>query len=187
MYLESGLEKSGAGRENLESFLQNAPVGIHMVDANGTILFANKAELDLFGYKKEEYIGQPIKNFYFDRPYIDELDEELKKYGKIINRQVKIICKDGSLKEVLVNCNVYFENGNFKHTRCFTKDITQIKKAENLLKFLNKGGEELAATHDTNEALDKITKFLIPDFADWIVINELRDDGFAHLYKNGAF
>lgn len=185
MILENGHEGSGAAWENLESFIQNAPVGIHIVDANGIILFANKAELALFGYKEEEYIGRFIKDFYFDPAYIEELDEELMREGKILNRYAKIICKDGSLKEVLINCNIYYENGKFKHTRCFTRDITQIRKAENLLKFLNKGGEELASTHDTNEALDKIIKFLIPGFADWIIINELQADGFGHLLKMG--
>ncbi len=50
---------------------------------------------------------------------------------------------------------------------------------------MNCAGEELAGTHDTREALDKIIKLLIPSFTDWVVINELRKNGFAYLLKMG--
>ncbi len=187
MYLESGFDDSSSkgGKENLESFLDESPVGIHLVDSEGIVLYANKAELELFGYEKHEYIGQPAKKFFHDSDYIDNLSAKLRSDGELINAPAKIICKDGSSKEVLLSCNIYYEDGKFTHTRCFTRDITEIKKSENLLRFLNQASEELAATHDTNEALDKIIKLLIPSFTDWLVINELRDDGFAHLLKMG--
>ncbi len=187
MYLESGFENSGpkTGKENLESFLENSPVGIHIVNDEGIILFANKAELDLFGYEKQDYIGQPVRKFYQEPDHIEQLWLKLRNDGSLINQSARIICKDGSVKNVLISCNVYYEGGKFKHTRCFTRDITEIKKSENFLRFLNLASEELAATHDTHEALDKIIKLLIPSFTDWIVINELREDGFAYLLKMG--
>ncbi len=187
MYLEGEFENSGpsTGKEHLESFLENSPVGIHIANDEGIILFANKAELDLFGYEKQEYIGQPVARFYQQPEYIEKLALKLKKDGSLINQPAKIVRKDGTLKDVLISCNVYYEEGIYKHSRCFTRDITKIKKSENYLKFLNQASEELAATHDTNEALDKIIKFLIPAFTDWLVINELREDGFAHLLKMG--
>lgn len=187
MYLESGIEDSSqiTGKENLESFLENSPVGIHIVNEEGIILFANKAELELFGYDKHEYIGQPIKKFYYNREIIERLYLKLRSDGSLINQPAKIICKNGSVKDVLISCNVFYQEGKFGHTRCFTRDITEIKKSENYLKFLNQSSEELAATHDTNEALDKIIKLLVPAFTDWLVINELGEDGFAHLLKMG--
>lgn len=187
MYLESGIEDSSqiTGKENLESFLENSPVGIHIVNEEGIILFANKAELELFGYDKHEYIGQPIKKFYYNPEINEHLYLKLRSDGSLINQPAKIIRKDGSIKDVLISCNVFYQEGKFGHTRCFTRDITEIKKSENYLKFLNQSSEELAATHDTNEALDKIIKLLVPAFTDWLVINELGEDGFAHLLKMG--
>jgi len=187
MYLENGFENSEvkAGNENLQSFLENSPVGIHIVNDEGIILFANKAELDLFGYEKQEYVGEPVKKFYHNPELVEKLSSKLINEGSLINQPLKIVRKDGTLKDVLISCNVYYEQGKFKHTRCFTRDITEIKKSENYLKFLNQASQELAATHDTNEALDKIIKLLIPAFTDWLVINELGEDGFAHLLKMG--
>ena len=40
--------------------------------------------------------------------------------------------KDGSIRYVLINSNGCFENGKFMHTRCFTRDVTDRVKAEQL-------------------------------------------------------
>ncbi|MEO8824001.1 MAG: ATP-binding protein [Ginsengibacter sp.] len=187
MFLESGIENSGATprKESLQNFLENSPVGIHIADDNGIITFANKAELDLLGYKEGEYVGQPLIRFYQDHDYFDKLYQKLKNEGFLKNQQAKMICKDGSLVDVMISCNFYFEDDKLIHTRCFTRDITEIKKSENLLHLLNRAGEELAATHDTGEALDKIIKLLIPSFTDMVVINELNADGYGNLLKMG--
>ncbi len=187
MDVESGFIYSAAtlGKESLQSFLQNSPVGIHMVDENGIIVYANKAELELLGYEKTEYIGQPLRKFYFDPSCFDRLYLKLREEGFLKNQQVKMICKNGYVKDVMITCNHYREGGKIIHSRCFTRDISEIKKSENLLRLLNQAGAELAATHDTSEALDKIIKFLIPSFTDMIVINELSEDGFGYLLKMG--
>jgi len=35
----------------------------------------------------------------------------------------RLLCKDGSIKYVLIHSNAYFEDGNSSHTRCFTRDV----------------------------------------------------------------
>ena len=187
MYLESGFENplSTSGKENLQSFIENSPVGIRSVNEKGIIVFANKAELDLLGYDEDEYVGQPLSKFYYDSALYENLFLRLRKDGFIKNQQAKMICKDGSLKDILISCNFYAEGNKMIHSRCFTRDITEVKRSENRLLLLNRAGEELAGTHNTGEALDKIIKLLIPSFTDWVVINELRKDGFAYLLKMG--
>ncbi|MGN6602475.1 MAG: ATP-binding protein [Ginsengibacter sp.] len=174
-----------SGKEDVINFLGNSPIGIHIVNEEGTVLYANKADLDLSGFAESEFVGHPIEDFYDDPKHVDTLWEKLKKEGKFTNENARRKCKDGSVKDVLISCNAYYEAGKFQHTRCFTLDITEIKKSEDYLKLINQASQELAATHDTGEALDKIMKFLVPQFADWIVINEMSDDGFAYLLKMG--
>ena len=171
--------------EQLEDFLENALVGIHLVNKEGIILYANKAELDMLGYRKEEYFGKNIREFYGQQDEIESILSSLLSSEKLDNHQTRLRCKDGSFKDVLLSSNAYFREGTFIHSRCFTRDITQLKKSEKLLKFLNEASVELSTTHDTSEALDKITKLIVPNFADWFVINELRSDGFAYLLKMG--
>jgi len=38
--------------------------------------------------------------------------------------------KDGSIKDVLINSTVLWENGRFVHTRCFTLDVTDRRRAD---------------------------------------------------------
>jgi PAS domain S-box-containing protein len=171
------------GYERLEDFLDNATVGIHLVDKEGIILYANKAELKMLGYSSDEYIGHNITEFHAQQFTIDSIFSKLLRNEQLNNHEATLRCKDGSIKDVVINSNVYFEKNKFKHTRCFTRDITNNKRVENLLRFLNKAGEELTATHNTQEAIDKIIKLIVPNFADWFIMNELRDDGFAHLVK----
>ncbi len=50
-------------RESEERFRRlydNAPVGYHEVDVNGTIININKTECELLGYSREELIGQSV-------------------------------------------------------------------------------------------------------------------------------
>ena len=171
--------------EQLEDFLENALVGIHLVNKEGIILYANKAELDMLGYRKEEYFGKNIREFYEQQDEIESILSSLLSSEKLDNHQTRLRCKDGSFKDVLLSSNAYFREGTFIHSRCFTRDITQLKKSEKLLKFLNEASVQLSTMHDTGEALDEITKLIVPSFADWFVINELRSDGFAYLLKMG--
>ncbi|HYY95120.1 MAG TPA: ATP-binding protein, partial [Pyrinomonadaceae bacterium] len=39
-------------------------------------------------------------------------------------------CKDGSIRDVLIDSSVRWEDDKFVHTRCFTRDITDKKRAE---------------------------------------------------------
>lgn len=146
--------------ESLEEFLDNVTVAVHLVDREGIILYANKAELELLGYQKEEYIGHNIKEFHAAEEVIDSIFSKLIRDEDLENEESKLKCKDGSIIDVVINSNVHFEDNQFKHTRCFTRNITRLKKVENLLRLLNKAGEEISATLDTQEALDKIATFI---------------------------
>ena len=164
------------GHEELEEFLNNATVGIHWVDDTGTIVYANKAELELLGYTAGEYIGHKISEFHADQPIIEDIFSKLSGHQQLNNYEARLRCKDGTIREVLISSNVYWKDDKFIHTRCFTRDITPRKKVEKLLRFLNTASEELATTLDTEEALDKITNFIVPDYADWFSIDLVRND-----------
>jgi PAS domain S-box-containing protein len=131
-YVERGRieqELRNSERE-LRDFLENAVEGLHWVAADGVILWANRAELDLLGYTAEEYIGRNITEFHADRQIIDDIMARLSRNEVVQEYEAVMRCRDGSLKYVLVNSNVYQQNGQFAHTRCFTRDITARKQTE---------------------------------------------------------
>ena len=113
MTTQNGLEKIAkeGGLERLEDFLDNAIVGIHLVNSDGIILYANKAELELLGYSAEEYIGHNITEFHAEQPVIESIFTKLINNEQLINHEAKLRRKDGSIREVLISSNVYFEQG----------------------------------------------------------------------------
>ncbi len=116
--------------QELAEFFENATVGLHRVGPDGIILRANKAELDMLGYSREEYVGHPIADFHADADVICDILTRLQAGEKLAEYPARLKCKDGSIKDVLIDSSVLFKDGKFIHTRCFTRDVTERKRAE---------------------------------------------------------
>ncbi|HYF12791.1 MAG TPA: PAS domain S-box protein [Candidatus Paceibacterota bacterium] len=116
----------------LDDFLDNAAIGIHWVGPDGTILRANKAELEMLGYTEEEYVGKNIAEFHVSKKTIKHILEKLTCGQELHDYEAQLLCKDGTVKDVLINSNVHWIDGKFSHTRCFTRDITDRKRSEAL-------------------------------------------------------
>jgi PAS domain S-box-containing protein len=114
----------------LRDFLENAVVGMHWVAADGTILWANNAELTLLGYERGEYIGRHISEFHADVPVIADILERLGRNQELHGYEARLRCKDGTIRYVRIDSNVLIRDGQFVHTRCFTTDITEKKQSE---------------------------------------------------------
>ena len=113
--------------ENLDEYLLNSSESLHIVDGSGIILWANRTELDYLGYSEKEYIGQSITKFHRDSEIITDILTRLLSGETITNYSAYLTAKDGSTKRVLINSNGFWKNGQFIHTRCFSRDITNLK------------------------------------------------------------
>jgi PAS domain S-box-containing protein len=118
----------------LRNFVETAPIGLNWVGADGIILWANKAELELLGYAREEYIGHNIAEFYADEGALSDILGRLSRGEALQEYETRLRCKDSSTRHVLIDSSVLFEDGKFVHNRCFTRDITKRKKAETQLR-----------------------------------------------------
>jgi len=67
--IEEALRQS---QDDLADFFDNAAMALHIVDASGIILRANQAELDLLGYRRDQYVGHHIAEFHADEEVIGE-------------------------------------------------------------------------------------------------------------------
>ena len=140
--LEQELERS---RRDLEDFFENGVVALHWVASDGSILRVNQAELDMLGYTRDEYVGRHIAEFHADPPVIQDILGRLSRGEKLDKYEARLKAKDGSIKHVLISSNVNFREGQFINTRCFTLDVTDLKKTENALR---ESEQRLRATHD---------------------------------------
>jgi PAS domain S-box-containing protein len=146
-------EQTLARREReLSDFLQSASEGIHQVGMDGKILWANNAELAMLGYRAEEYIGQDIRLFHADEEVIADILQKLSRGEKLHEYEARVKHKDGSVRYVSINSNVYWDGERFVYTRCFTRDITERKQAAEILE--NTVAERTAQLQETVAELE---------------------------------
>lgn len=118
------------GEAGVWEFLETAPIGIHWVDARGMIVWANRTELEMLGYTRDEYVGHHIAEFHVDCNVIADILQRLQNGETLKNLEVCLRRKDGSICYGAVDSNVLRRDGEFIHTRCFTRDITETKQLE---------------------------------------------------------
>ncbi|HSA81125.1 MAG TPA: PAS domain S-box protein, partial [Geminicoccaceae bacterium] len=170
----------------LRDFVENSAVGLHWVGPDGTILWANQSELDMLGYRREEYVGRHIAEFHADQPVIDDILARLLRNEQLNNYEARLRCKDGSIRHVLISSNVYSERGEFIHTRCITNDITERKRAEILLAAQKRALELIAK----GGPLEAVLETLVRAFEERSILGALAsvlllDEDGLHL-RHGA-
>jgi PAS domain S-box-containing protein len=127
--LSDSLGELALRERDLRDVLENAAEGIHLVGPDGTIQWANRAELELLGYEPHEYIGHTVAEFHADAAGLSPLLERLARGEEVHAHAATLRHRDGSIRHVLVNSNVRFEDGAFRNTRCSTRDITALHEA----------------------------------------------------------
>ncbi|WP_292934844.1 ATP-binding protein [Noviherbaspirillum sp.] len=124
--------------QELSDFLENALEGMHRVGPDGTILWANRTELELLGYAPEEFIGHHIAEFHADREAIDDICSKLRSGETLYDYPARMRCKDGSIKHVLMRSNALVLDGEFVSTRCLMRDVTdRVRLEEELARKLH--------------------------------------------------
>jgi PAS domain S-box-containing protein len=131
--------------EDLEDFFENSAVALHIVSGDGTIVRANRAELELLGYTESEYVGRPIAEFHADDCVIREILQRLSSNQPLVRFPARLRATDGSIRHVLVTSNGRFVDGRLLNTRCFTTDVTMLHEAETARR---ESEERLAATYE---------------------------------------
>ena len=114
----------------IDDFVDSASECLHSVGADGRVLWANKAELELLGFTREEYIGRHIADVHADPDVIEDILARLARGERLHDVEARLRAKDGSIKHVLISSSPVIKNGRFAQTRCFTRDITERKRAE---------------------------------------------------------
>ncbi|MDC8004290.1 PAS domain-containing protein [Aureisphaera galaxeae] len=131
----------------LEDFFMQGSIPVHIVGPDGTILWANQAELKSMGYEDapEEYIGQPIMKFHADQAVIEEMLTRLLDNRPLVNFSAKLVRKDGTTFPVSICSNSRMENGEFINTRCFTYPLDTTTETSTTNGFVWPRNEDIQA------------------------------------------
>jgi PAS domain S-box-containing protein len=124
------LQAAHRSEAQLRDFIETSTVGLHWVDANGTVLWANQAEFNLLGFARDQYLGRNIAEFHADDAAIRDILARLSSGETLRDYPARLRHRDGSIRHVLIDSSALFEEGKFIHTRCFTRDITRLKQEQ---------------------------------------------------------
>lgn len=134
IFHSSDISEKNRTERDLKDYFENTSIGIHWVNSEGIIIWANLTELQMLGYTEDEYIGHHISEFHTNQHVIQDMLHRLSDKQILRNYEADLICKDGSIKHASINSSVLWEGDRFVHTRCFTIDITEQKLAAKALR-----------------------------------------------------
>ncbi|HTM56835.1 MAG TPA: ATP-binding protein [Candidatus Udaeobacter sp.] len=158
--LVESLNQLQRSEQELRDSFDNASIGLHWVGPDGIILRANNAELELLGYSAAEYVGHPITEFHADRDVIDDILRRQSRGETIRDLEARMRCKDGSIKHVLIDSSVMWEDGRFIHTRSFTRDVTSKRRSEQRIVTQDSVTRALAESDNLKDAAREVLRVI---------------------------
>jgi PAS domain S-box-containing protein len=121
--LTSELKQS---EEKFRNFVENSHVGVFQTDITGTIFYVNNAIVKMLGYSlSNEFLSAKAPLFYKDKAKRAEVVSELRTSGKVINKEIEFVTKNGDIVLMLLNAILVDD-----HIDGTAIDITQRKIAE---------------------------------------------------------
>ncbi|PYS72392.1 MAG: hypothetical protein DMF69_07770 [Acidobacteria bacterium] len=115
----------------------NAPCGYHSLDSNGVFVQINDTELEWLGYTRDEVVGKlrfsdvvaPEQRDYFEEKY-----DLFRSLGSVKDVEYQLVSKDGTSRNILLSATSSKDSqGNFVMSRATAYDITDRRRAENLV------------------------------------------------------
>jgi PAS domain S-box-containing protein len=192
-------------RESEERFratFDHAAIGAAQVGIDGSWLRVNRRLGEIVGYEPEEL----LQTTFQDITHPDDLEEDLAQVSRLLADELqtytlekRYLRKDGSI--VWVNLTVSLVRdaaGEPAYLIVAVEDINERKKAEEerdlllvkeqlaraeavearrRLALLAAAGPALSASLDYTETLERITRLLVPELADWCLLDVAEDDG----------
>jgi two-component system, sporulation sensor kinase A len=125
-----------ATKELLESFLQQTPDAISLMDVNGRVLRVNQASEIIFGYSEEELINRPLP---FIPPHLQEeadyYHQQVLNGKRIIGLETIRFHKNGRPLHVSLSmAPIYDDEGKVIGIAGSARDITERKRVEHRLR-----------------------------------------------------
>jgi diguanylate cyclase (GGDEF)-like protein/PAS domain S-box-containing protein len=175
----------GALRESEERFrslFTSAPLGVLAVNDRGSIVMTNPTLESLFGYTLGELYGQPLEVLLPERlrhrHALHRQRFSASPHHRAMGTGMDLLGrrKDGSefpLEASLTSLQLDRET----LAVAFIVDISERKRAETHLTILSAASTSLVTSLELTTTLENVAQGLVPQVADWCVINLVADDG----------
>ena len=124
---EEELKKS---EKNFRSSLDDSPLGVRIVSAEGETIYVNQVVLDIYGYDSMEEINRiPVKERYTPQSYAEyKIRKEKRERGELgpPEYEINIVRKNGKVRHLLAFRKEILWNG-VKKAQIIYQDITERK------------------------------------------------------------
>ncbi|HEV7735715.1 MAG TPA: PAS domain S-box protein [Candidatus Binatia bacterium] len=120
----------------LSAVLETAAVGMQWIGPDGTVLWANDAQLKMLGCTRDAYVGHHVDDFHVDTGALQDIFARLRAGERIVDYPARLRSTDGDVKSVLIDATALWDGDQFVHTQCITRDVTERQKAEEIRALL---------------------------------------------------
>lgn len=114
---------------------------VYVIDRDMKILYTNPAAQELTGYSPEETIGKKCHNIFCEISYrckdLCPPKKAMQERAPILHREAETKTKSGVLKQTQISISPFFENEACVGAVIVIKDITELKKAEERIRYQN--------------------------------------------------
>lgn len=134
----------------LESISQNIKEGIYRVNNNHKVMYANKPFIEMFGYNDfNEVLSIHASEFYHNKADREQFVELIRESNFIENKEIVFKRKDGSTFWGLLSSKRLVDENGDEFFDGAVRDITEIKKIEDLLIKAKEDAEDAAKAKST--------------------------------------
>lgn len=116
-----------ASTERYRSLVQDLPDMVYEMDAQGKLTFVSNASQGVLGYRPEEMVGHPRREYVLpeDRHKFDEERTRAEQGEQISNLVIRHLAKDGGVRWLAIHSRGIFAGGGVVGRRGVARDISQ--------------------------------------------------------------
>ncbi|MFQ5834205.1 MAG: PAS domain S-box protein [Candidatus Thorarchaeota archaeon] len=169
----------------------NSADGITIFDRDGNLVWCNDVALEIYGFSsKDEVIGTNFTNFVHPKCASISLEqiERAKTHQDItlVDSETLAYRKDGSTFPLHFRSTAIYHEGEFIGYQCHSRDVSELKKAEQRLRTTLSELELVASLirHDFGNDLHVVATAL--DFALMVMESNTKSKGFVSLALSAA-
>ncbi|TMD60064.1 MAG: PAS domain S-box protein [Chloroflexi bacterium] len=188
IYFQEITERKQAeeARLQLATIVESSNDAIIGKTREGIITSWNSAAERMYGYSAEEAVGRPI-TLIFPPDRQDEfakIMEQITRGEQVAHYETTRIRKDGAILLVSITVSPIRNNdGWITGASAIARDMTERQHAEEQAHFLANVSKVLASTLDYQETLANIAQLVVPQLADWFIVDLVDERGHFELIE----
>ena len=165
------------------AMVESALDALITIDHKGCILEFNPAAEKVFGYAREEVLGQEMAPLVIPPRFRERHRRGLERYlatgeGTILDKRIELTAMRADESEFPIELAI--TRIGTQDPPMFTgyvRDITDRRRDEEALQFLVKASAALDASLDLDETLNTLARLTVPQLADACMVDLLEQDG----------